>query len=160
MAQTDYFVALSECHLLNQQSLSEMAYYPNFGRFWEAVNTIMRAWCDRNIGQGTEMPPPSAPELLKQMDAAGMDVALVLREPGVLASHYETCMSTNSFIMQQIEPYPDRMYLECNCGPVLRRGVKNAIWELDYLVKNRNAKLCKIYQPEDDGPLNDRRMWP
>lgn len=160
MAKTDYFVALSECHLLNQQSLAEMAYYPNFGRFWEAVNTIMRAWCDRNIGQGSEMPPPTAPELLKYMDLAAMDVAFVLREPGVLASHYETCMSTNSFIMQEIAPYPERMYLECNCGPVLRRGVKNAIWELDYLVKNRNAKLCKIYQPEDDGPLNDKRMWP
>ena len=45
-------------------------------------------------------------------------------------------MSTNGFIMQEIEPYKDRMYLECNVGPVLRRGVKNAIWELEYLYKN------------------------
>ena len=52
------------------------------------------------------------------------------------------------------------MYLECNVGPILRRGVKHAIWELDYLVKNGNAKLCKVYAPEDDGPLNDPRMWP
>jgi hypothetical protein len=27
--------------------------------------------------------------------------------------------------------------------------VKNAIWELEFLVKERNAKLCKVYAPED-----------
>ena len=75
-------------------------------------------------------------------------------------SGYATCMSTNGFVMQEIAPYPERMYLECNVGPVLRRGVKHAIWELEHLVKNCNAKLCKVYQPEDDGPLNDPRMWP
>ena len=51
------------------------------------------------------------------------------------------------------------MYLECNVGPIMRRGVKNAIWELEFLVKEQGAKLCKVYAPED-GPLNDREMWP
>ena len=32
--------------------------------------------------------------------------------------------------------------------------------ELEYLVKEKGAKLCKVYQPEDDGPINDRRLWP
>jgi predicted TIM-barrel fold metal-dependent hydrolase len=69
-------------------------------------------------------------------------------------------LSTNAFVMQQIAPYPERIYLECMVGPILRRGVEHAIWELEYLVKEGNAKLCKVYQPEDDGPLDDRRMWP
>jgi hypothetical protein len=62
-------------------------------------------------------------------------------------------------MLKEIEPYPERMYLEANVGPILRRGVEHAIWELDFLVKERNAKLCKVYAPED-GPLNDKRLWP
>jgi predicted TIM-barrel fold metal-dependent hydrolase len=69
-------------------------------------------------------------------------------------------LSTNGFMLQQIEPYPDRMFLEANVGPVIKRGLGEAIWELEYLVKERGAKLCKLYTPEDDGPLNDKRLWP
>jgi hypothetical protein len=93
------------------------------------------------------------------MDKFGVDVCFALRESMMDTAGYATCMSTNGFIMKEIEPYKDRMYLECNVGPILRRGVDNAIWELEYLVKEQNAKLCKVYAPED-GPLNDKRMWP
>ncbi|MBW2686195.1 MAG: hypothetical protein JRE19_09795 [Deltaproteobacteria bacterium] len=40
-------------------------------------------------------------------------------------------LSTNGFMLQQIEPYPDRMFLEANVGPVIKRGLKEAIWELE-----------------------------
>jgi predicted TIM-barrel fold metal-dependent hydrolase len=63
-------------------------------------------------------------------------------------------------MLQQIEPYPDRMFLEANVGPVIKRGLKEALWELEYLVKERGARLCKLYTPEDEGPLNDKRLWP
>ncbi len=160
MADRNHFVALTECHFLNEASLEEMQHFPNFARFWGSVNNIMRAWANRDLGQGGHMPRPIAAELIRYMDEAGVDVAFALREPGVVVSNHEGCMSTNAFIMKQIEPYPERFYLECNVGPVLRRGVKNAVWELEFLVKEKNAKLCKIYAPEDDGPLNDPRMWP
>jgi predicted TIM-barrel fold metal-dependent hydrolase len=75
-------------------------------------------------------------------------------------SGYATCMSTNGFILQEIEPYPERLYLECNVGPILRRGVKNAIWELEFLVKQHGSRLCKVYACEDEGPLNDPELWP
>jgi predicted TIM-barrel fold metal-dependent hydrolase len=52
------------------------------------------------------------------------------------------------------------MYLEANCGPVIKRGIEEANWEMEYLVKERDAKLCKVYAPEDDGPIDDKRMWP
>ena len=52
------------------------------------------------------------------------------------------------------------MYLECQVGPIIRRGIEHAIWELEHMVKECNAKLCKVYQPEDDGPLDDKRLWP
>jgi predicted TIM-barrel fold metal-dependent hydrolase len=151
-------VALSECHLLNEAALEEMSYYPDFARWGGSVNGVVMAWAGRTL-EG-EWPAPCAEQLIKYMDEAGVDVAFALREPAMNVSGYTTCMSTNGFIMKEIEPYPERMYLECNVGPILRRGVEHAIWELEYLVKERNARLCKVYAPEDDGPLNDRGMWP
>jgi predicted TIM-barrel fold metal-dependent hydrolase len=94
------------------------------------------------------------------MDEAGVDVCFVLREPMMDVTGHTVSLSTNGYMMQQIEPYPDRMYLEANCGPIIKRGLDHAIWELEYLVKERDAKLCKIYQPEDSGPINDKRLWP
>ncbi len=158
MADQDHFVALTECHLLNQAALAEMSYYPNFERWSGCVAGVLRAWAGRSPED--EWPAPVAESLVKYMDEAGVDVAFALREPAMNVSGYSTCMSTNGFIMQEIEPYPERLYLECNVGPILRRGLEHAIWELEYLVKERNARLCKVYQAEDDGPLNDRRMWP
>jgi predicted TIM-barrel fold metal-dependent hydrolase len=160
MAKADHFVALSECHLMNQQSLAEMAYYPGFQQWWQSVDGVVRAWAGHGMEGGAAAPPPRAVELIKWMDTAGVDVTFALREGMMDTCGYVTCMSTNAFIIQEIAPYPDRIYLECNVGPIIRRGVKHAIWELDYLVKNANAKLCKVYQPEDEGPLNDKRMWP
>lgn len=160
MASTDHFVALTECHLLNEATLAEVGYYPNFHRWWQSVDAVMRVWADRNLAEGGEMPPPRAAALIKYMDEAGVDVAFILREPAMNISGYTAPLSSNAFIMQEIAPYPERMYLECNVGPILRRGVDHAIWELDHLVKNCNARLCKVYAPEDDGPLNDPRLWP
>ena len=160
MASTDHFVALTECHLLNEATLAEVGYFPNFSRWWQSIDAVMRVWADRNLAEGGEMPHPRAVELIKYMDQAGVDVAFILREPAMNISGYTAPLSSNAFIMQEIAPYPDRMYLECNVGPILRRGVKHAIWELEHLVKNCNAKLCKVYAPEDDGPLNDPRLWP
>ncbi len=160
MASTDHFVALTECHLLNEATLAEVGYFPNFHRWWQSVDAVMRVWADRNLAEGGEMPPPRAAALIKYMDEAGVDVAFILREPAMNISGYTAPLSSNAFIMQEIAPYPERMYLECNVGPILRRGVNHAIWELDHLVKNCNARLCKVYAPEDDGPLNDPRLWP
>jgi hypothetical protein len=159
VATQNHFVALSECHLMNDQSLAEMSYYPAFQRWWESVDGVMRAWANRDLKGGADMPHPTAAELVKYMDIAGVDVCFALRESMMDLSGHTSCMSTNAFILSQIEPYPDRLFLECNVGPVLRRGVKNAIWELEYLVTQRNAKLCKVYAPED-GFLNDAKMWP
>ena len=62
-------------------------------------------------------PAPRAEQLVKYMDEAGVDVAFVLREPAMNVSGYTDPMSTNAFMLQEIEPYPERLYLECNVGP-------------------------------------------
>ncbi len=160
MASKNHFVALTECHLMNEASMGEMAYYPDFQRWWQSVDGVMRAWAGRDLAGGGDMPRPIAEELIVHMDEGGVDVAFALREPMMDISGYATCMSTNGFIIQEIEPYPERLYLECNVGPILRRGVEHAIWELEFLVKEHNARLCKVYACEDEGPLNDKRLWP
>ena len=153
MADKDYFIAASECHLMGD--FQEIAYYPDVSRWFRSAMTgVARVW-------GAPNPPkmPRADELIKQMDEAGVDVGFGLRESMMDVTGFAAPMSTNGFIIKEIEPYPDRLFLECNVGPILKRGVKHAIWELEYLVKNHDAKLCKIYACED-GPLNDPEMWP
>jgi len=146
---------------MKPESMHEIAYYPGFERWWKSIDGVMRSWAGgrdpgrrRSRCRSTWLTPSSS-----TWTSSGVDVCFGLRESMMDVSGYTTCMSTNAFIIKEIEPYKDRMYLECNVGPILRRGVKHAIWELEFLVKNHNAKLCKVYQPEDDGPLNDRRLW-
>ncbi len=161
MAKNDHFVALSECHFMHPDLMHEISYYPQFEQWWKSVDGVMRAWGGgRDLAGGAAMPEPRAHDLIKYMDEFGVDVCFALRESMMDVAGGSSCMSTNGFIMKEIEPYPERMYLECNVGPILRRGVKHAIWELEFLVKNHNARLCKVYAPEDDGPLNDKRLWP
>jgi len=143
---------------MNPGTLQEIAYYPNTARWWASVDGVMRAWSGRDLTG--EWPHPLAEELIKYMDEAGVDVCFCLREGMMDISGHTVAMSTNQFMIDQIAPYTDRMYLECMVGPIIRRGMEHALWELEYLVKEQNAKLCKVYQPEDDGPLDDRRMWP
>jgi predicted TIM-barrel fold metal-dependent hydrolase len=99
-------------------------------------------------------------ERTRFLGEAGVDVCFCLREGMNGVSGHTVAMSTNQFIVDQIAPYPERMYLEANCGPAMRRGMGHALWELEFLVGERSAKLCKVYAPEDVGPLDDRRMWP
>ena len=158
MAEQDYFVALTECHFMSPQTMSEIDYYPGVARWWGSVDGVMRAWSGRDLSG--EWPHPIASELIKYMDEARVDVTFCLREPMMDVTGGTVSLSTNGFMMQQIEPYPERMYLESNCGPIIKRGLDEAIWELEYLHKERDAKLSKVYAPEDDGPINDKRLWP
>jgi predicted TIM-barrel fold metal-dependent hydrolase len=158
VAKSNHFVALTECHFLNPATMAEIAYYPNCQRWWGSVDGVMRAWSGRDLSG--EWPHPIAEELIKHMDEAGVDICFCLREGMMDVSGQTVALSTNQFMLNQIAPYPERMYLEAMVGPILRRGVDHAIWELEYLVKEGHARLCKVYQPEDLGPLDDKRMWP
>ena len=51
MAKTakDYFIAMTEFHFMNPQTMSEIAYYPNVQRWWGSVDGVMRAWSGRDL---------------------------------------------------------------------------------------------------------------
>ena len=157
MTNTDYFVALTECHMISD--ISELMYYPGMKRWWQSVDPVVRVWTGKSLRE-TATTHTTGEELVKWMDQGGVDVAFALREPMMDVTGGVAPMSTNGFILKQIAPYPERLFFECNVGPILRRGIEHAMWELEYLVKERDARLCKVYQPEDTAPLNDRAMYP
>ena len=122
MPGTDHFVALSECHFMNPQTTEEISYYPNYERWWRSIGGVMRAWGGaRDLAGGDAMPEPRAHALIEHMDKAGVDVCFALREGMMDISGYVTSMSTNAFMMNEIAPYKDRMYLEAMVGPLARR---------------------------------------
>jgi predicted TIM-barrel fold metal-dependent hydrolase len=58
-----------------------------------------------------------------------------------------------------VEANPDRFMYEPNISPIKYKGIKNTIWELEYWVKEKGAKIFKFYPPEDTY-INDERIWP
>ena len=80
MASNDHFVALSECHFLNPQTMAEIRYYRNTSRWWASVDGVMRAWAGRDLtSEDASWPHPIASELIKYMDEAGVDVCFALK---------------------------------------------------------------------------------
>ena len=104
-------------------------------------------------------PGESGDALIEKMDAAGVQMACVLPESFLPMSLGVRMMSTNGWLAREIKKYPDRLIGVCNVGPEVMRGIKNAVWELEYLVKEMNFKAVKLY-PVDGVPINDERLWP
>lgn len=157
MKKDEPFVMMLECHMYHD--LTHIDYYPGV-RTW--FNSVTGSGLPKLVGIRPEdiHQVPLADELIRDMDRCGVDMASCLRESMMDTTGFATSMSTNGQIAAEVAKYPDRLIFEANCGPVLKRGVENAIWEMEYVVKEMGAKLCKIYQPEDIGPINDPRMWP
>lgn len=100
-----------------------------------------------------------ADALIRSMDEAGVQMACVLPEAMLSLSYGARVLSTNGWLVKEVSKYPNRLVGICNVGPFISRGVKNAVWELEYLVKNMNIKGVKFYPP-DDTPINNREIWP
>ena len=58
-----------------------------------------------------------------------------------------------------VESNPNRFLYQPNISPIKHKGVKNTIWELEYWVKEKGAKIFKFYPPEDTY-INDPDLWP
>jgi len=140
----------------------DIAYYPNFKAFRGSVAGLSRGL---ETSTGQEMAESggkvkaSVEALLSSMDEAGVQMACVLPEVMLQLSYGHRARSTNGWVAQEISRYPDRLVGVANVGPIVERGVNNAIWELEYLVKEMNFKGCKLYGP-DEVPMNDQRLWP
>jgi predicted TIM-barrel fold metal-dependent hydrolase len=168
------FIFDCECHLV--PAADDISYFPYYKmNQWTLRNTLrvlapkclygiednltmekLRNMVRRRIGKE---PGESAAGLIEKMDETGVQMACVLPEPLLPMSYGARMMSTNGWLAREIEKYPNRLVGVCNVGPMILRDVKNAVWELEYLVKELNFKVVKFYPP-DDVPINDRRLWP
>ena len=159
----DYFKIDVECHLY--PSIDHLAYFPGMRASNKGIDGVYRALgisreevlkLTRKGGWGGG----SNPEwLIALMDKYGIDMACVMREDVRQATGFSSPFSTNGYVMEACEKYPDRFIFMANVCPIIVRGVKNAIWELEYLVKEKNCKLVK-YIGTGDTHMDDPQLWP
>jgi hypothetical protein len=72
---------------------------------------------------------------------------------------YTSRWCSNGEMAKIVETHPDRFMYQPNLSPIKHKGVKNTIWELEYWVKEKGARIFKYYPPEDTY-INDEELWP
>ncbi len=166
------FIFESEVHITPTQE--DLEYFPLYKMNKYAVSNVARnllpsstygiteyksvqeALAKRARAPGTAR---DADALIKQMDEAGVQMSCVLPESMSPMSYGARMESTNGWLIKEVAKYPDRLLAVCNVGPIIQRGVKHAVWELEYLIREKNVKAVKFY-PVDDTPINDKELWP
>ena len=162
--QDDYFKIDPEPHLLGD--LSQISHMPGVQMWWRAIDGCKRALM---TGMPSERFKDIAPQemeknadpdvLLAAMDRYGVDIACLLPESMMDTTGYASRWCTNGEMAKVVERHPDRFMYQPNLSPVKYRGVRNAIWDLEYWMKEKGAKIFKIYPPEDTA-INDPELWP
>ncbi len=159
----DFFKIDCETHLSGDKS--HISYFPGVQQWWKGVDGTRRAFgasSKRKVSEVRESEEAKAPEedrLIGYMDTYGVDYCCVLPEVMAETTGYSTRWSTNGYIAECCEKYPDRFIFQANVGPLLKRGMKHVLWELEYLVKERNCKMVKFYPPEDTY-INNKEIYP
>ena len=162
MAANDHFVALTECHFMNPAvDGARCATTRATQRWWESVDGVMRAWAgprsrrrrrhaaaararsDQVHGQGGRR---------RLLRAARVDDG----RRGLLDVHVHQRLHHEARSSRTRSACTSSATAGRSCGAASRtRSGSSSTWS-----RTGNAKLCKVYEPEDDGPLNDQRMWP
>jgi predicted TIM-barrel fold metal-dependent hydrolase len=166
----DYFKIDPECHLIGD--MGPINHFPGVQMWWRAIDNIRRpllTGCPpkmldraaRALGmEAWEMEKNADPgNIIRAMDKYGMDIACLLPESMMDSTGYTSRWVTNGEMARVVESNPDRFLYEPNLSPIKFKGVENTIWELEYWVKERGAKLFKYYPPEDTY-INDPDLWP
>lgn len=160
----DYFKIDPEAHLIGD--MEHINHFPGVQMWWRAIKHI-----DRALGYGMpsyvleglepdEKVKQKDPEyLLKYMDKYGVDIACLLPESMMDTTGFTSRWCSNGEMAKAAEKHPDRFMYQPNLSPIKHRGVHGAIWELEYWVKEKGAKIFKIYPPEDTY-INDPDLWP
>jgi hypothetical protein len=158
----DYFKVDVEMHIVGD--MKPIEYFPGVQAWWKGIAGVTRPLMTNlkpehfpTAEEITKNPDPEA--IIDWMDAYGVDVACVIPESMMDTTGYATRWVTNGFAAEVCARHPGRLILTPNVGPIKIRGVKNALWELEYLVRECDARMVKVYPPEDL-PLNDPQMYP
>jgi len=153
----DFFKIDVECHLVGHREY--ISYFPGVKMWWQGIAGVTRPLSypmqlSPDLLQVTENPE----DLLAAMDRFGVDMACIIPEAMMDTTGYACRWTSNGEVAAICEKYPDRFINTPNVGPLKMRG-KNALWELEHLVKERNAKMIKFYPPEDTY-INDEAIYP
>jgi len=160
----DYFKIDPEAHLIG--NMEPINHFPGVQMWWRAIANIARPLTLGAPAQAMSMLEPwevtknaDPASLLKSMDKYGVDVACLLPESMMDTTGYTSRWCTNGEMAKVVESNPDRFMYQPNVSPIKHKGVDNAIWELEYWVKEKGAKIFKFYPPEDTY-MNDPELWP
>lgn len=146
-----FFKIDPECHIIGD--MSSVEHFPGVQMWWRAIDGIMRPTLQGAPGdyiskfEPWEMTKSADPEnILRAMDKYGVDVACILPESMMDTTGFTSRWCTNGDAWKAVQTHPDRFILNPNLSPIKRRGVKNAIWELEYWM-DQGAKIFKYYSP-------------
>ena len=160
----DYFKIEPECHLMG--NLEPYIHFPGVQMWMKALDGCKRAFetgMPSKIFEGLEPHEveknPDPEGILVAMDKYGVDIACLLPESMMDTTGYTGRWCSNGDMAKIVEKHPDRFLYQPNISPIKHKGVKNTIWELDYWVKEKGAKIFKFYPPEDTY-MNDPDLWP
>ncbi len=160
----DYFKIDPEPHLIGNMDL--VKHFPGVQMWWKAVDAIHRPILtgippEAYVGmEEWEMQKSTdSGDIIKAMDKYGVDIACLLPESMMDTTGYSSRWCTNGEMAQVVESNPDRFMYQPNISPIKHKGVQNTIWELEYWVNEKGAKIFKFYPPEDTY-INDPDLWP
>ncbi|RJP36355.1 MAG: amidohydrolase [Desulfobacteraceae bacterium] len=160
----DYFKIDPEPHLIGNMDL--VNHFPGVKMWWRAIDAIHRplligAPPEAYVGmEEWEMQKITDPaSIVRAMDKYGVDIACLLPESMMDTTGYSSRWCTNGEMAKIVETNPERFMYQPNISPIKHKGVKNTIWELEFWVKEKGAKIFKFYPPEDTY-INDPDIWP
>lgn len=160
----DFFKIDPEPHLIGE--METINHFPGVQMWWKAIDNIRRPLMlgiKLELFQGMdekEMYKQEDPQtLLDYMDKYGVDIACVLPEAMMDTTGYTSRWMSNGAMAKVVESNPDRFMYQPNVSPIKFKGIKNTIWELEYWVKEKGARIFKFYPPEDTY-MNDEDLWP
>jgi len=164
LKKDDYFKIDPEAHLVGDSKPFE--YLPGVKLWWHSIAAIKRPMMlgvPKSFMDGiepNEMQKDADPaSLLAAMDKYGVDIACLLPESMMDTTGYTGRFCSNGEMAKVVDSNPNRFLYQPNISPIKHKGVKNTIWELEYWVKEKGAKIFKYYPPEDTY-INDPDLWP
>ena len=157
--ETDnYFKIDPETHLIGD--MEAINHFPGVQMWWKAIESISRplfTGCPPHMVtayldgmEEWEVVKSADPEnIIRAMDKYGVDIACLLPESMMDTTGYTSRWCSNGEMARIVETNPDRFMYQPNLSPIKFKGVSNTLWELEYWVKEKGAKIFKFYAPED-----------
>jgi len=164
----DYFIVEHEGHMGPHFDALELKGQRDWDRFMASAGYIGRMTKQVHDPEAmakfaemmkTGKVPPEPETSIAQMDKDGIDVCMVVPHWHSLHMNVDPKGTENDWVIEACEKFPDRLMP----GPVFRPsivGVRETMKEMEYLVKEKGVKYCKIYPPGEKWNMDDERYFP